>query len=164
MTTVNFLDYEPDSFYVLNRRGFFGLSKSPLEKQGLSKENEYYLSFIRYSPVISGIQTTQHVQSPKQIVEEAILNEPSCLVVEPIAMGWGTGPYMRFLDLLAEQKENRAIVIYTKAFYRPDSGKLLDPCERRGLITVSRAYPLVEQEEVEKLVRIIKRECEKYKK
>jgi len=50
---------------------------------------------------------------PKQVLDKILVDDPDCLVIEPLGAGFRDGPYDGFLDLLSKEQAKREILIYT---------------------------------------------------
>jgi hypothetical protein len=114
-------------------RGLLGFRKTLLERAGLSGKNGYDIRFVKY-----------HLdQTPEAIVTNAIADDPVCLFVEPASVVEKYSKDLHvlghFLDLLAKERENRRIVIWT--YILSDDiellpQKFLEPCRQRKLEVV----------------------------
>ena len=125
---IKLIDYHESLLCYLPRTDFF---KRTFFK-GLGRE--YPLVFMRYS-----------VHSPEEIMEAAIQDDPICLVVEPAGVGLESSRD-RFSVLLAKQRANMAVVVYT-----------LDDLDRytgRGLAAVSKNG-------LEQLAQVVRGEIER---
>ena len=126
---IKLIDYYQSVLSYLPQTDFFKQTFF----EGLGRE--YRLFFIEYS-----------IHSPEQIMEVATQDDPICLVLDPAGVGLESSRN-RFSVLLAEQKKNMGVVVYT-----------LDDLERyrqRGLAAVSKNG-------LEDLAKVVRGEIERY--
>ncbi len=107
-----------------------GIRKTFFERAGLSGQNGYDITFVKY-----------HIeQSPEAILKNAISNDPVCLFVEPVGVvekySKELNVYDHILDLLVKESENRRIVIWTYVLSDDIDllpRRFLEPCRQRKL-------------------------------
>jgi len=154
MIKITFTDFEAFWFNRFIDRGLLGIKKTLFQKEGISENNGYDISFVKYNID----------QSPEEILNNAIANDPVCIFVEPIGVvekyGKDLGSYDHFLDLLVKEKQNRRIVIWT--YILSDDvdllpRKFLGPCKQRKLEIALKYDPL-------KVVEIIRSQSRAYQK
>ena len=127
--TIKLIDYYESLLCYLPQTHFF--------RRTFFKElgKEYRLLFIRYS-----------IHSPEQIMEVATQDDPICLVVDPAGVGLES-TRNRFSVLLAEQKNNMGVVVYT----------LDDLCRYK-----QNALAAVSKNGIEELSQVVRGEIERY--
>ncbi len=128
---IKLIDYHESLLCYLPQTDFFRRTFF----KGVGRE--YRLLFMRYS-----------IHSPQQVMEVAVQDNPLCLIVDPAGVGLESDRN-RFSVLLAEQKGNMGVVIYTL-----DD---LDRYTQKGLAAVSKNG-------LEELAQVVRGEIERYHK